>query len=76
LGIYKGLWRKAALPTLDDRAIRVALLAIYLRRVLTSDEGFDTALKQAQAAYPNQTINQLKAMGDEALVLLDAMRKI
>jgi len=48
---------------------------IYLRQGLTSEEGFDTALKEAQQAYPDKTINQLKAMGDEALMLLDALRK-
>ena len=63
------------LPSLDHRAIKVAMLAIYLRRVITSDEGFDTVLKEAQQAYPAKTINQLKSMGDEALVLVDAIRK-
>lgn len=72
---YKHHWRQAALPYIDDRAVRVAMLAIYLRRGLASDEGFDMALKEAQAAYPDKTINQLKAIGDEALLLLDAMRK-
>lgn len=72
---YKKRWRQTALPHLDDRSVRVALLAIYLRRGLSSDEGFERALKEAQGAYPDKTINQLKAMGDVALVLLDAIRK-
>lgn len=72
---YKNRWRKAALPCLDDRTVRVAMLAIYLRRGLSGDEGFDVALKEAQAAYPDKTINQLRSRGDEALVLLEALRK-
>jgi len=62
---YKQRWRQAMLPSLDHRAIKVAMLAIYLRRGITNDEGFDTALKEAQQAYPAKTINQLKSMGDE-----------
>ncbi len=72
---YKTCWRRSMLPILDHRAVKLALLAIYLRQGLTSDEGFDTALKDAQAAYPDKTLTQLKSMGDEALVLIDAMRK-
>ena len=72
---YKQCWRRAMLPSLDHRAVKVAVFAIYLRRGLTGDEGFDTALKEAQAAYPDKTFTQLKAMGDEALVLIDALRK-
>jgi len=63
------------LPSLDHRAVKVAVFAIYLRRGLTGDEGFDTALKEAQAAYPDKTFTQLKTIGDEALVLIDALRK-
>jgi hypothetical protein len=72
---YKNRWRQAALPSLDDRAVRVAMLSIYLCRGLTSDKGLDTSLKEAQQAYPDKTINQLKAMGDEVLVLLDTLRR-
>jgi len=43
---YKSRWREAALPSLDERAVRVAMLSICLRRGLTSDEGFDMALKE------------------------------
>jgi hypothetical protein len=46
---YKRRWRLEVLPSLDDRAIKVAMLAIYLRG-LTSDVGFHTALLEAQAA--------------------------
>jgi hypothetical protein len=72
---YKSRWRQAALPRLDDRAVRVAMLSIYLRRGLTSDEEFDKALKEAQKAYPDKTINQLMSMGDEALRHLEALRR-
>jgi hypothetical protein len=51
------------------------MLAIYLRRGLTSDEGFHTALLEAQAAYPDKTIMELKSLGDEALLVLNLMRR-
>lgn len=51
------------------------MLAIYLRRGLISDEGFHTALQEAQAVYPDKTINELKLLGDEALLILDLMRR-
>jgi hypothetical protein len=51
------------------------MLAIYLRRGLTSDQGFGAALKEAQGAYSDKTIDEFRSMGDEALVLLDALRK-
>lgn len=72
---YRKRWRQAMLPYFDDRAVRVALLALYLRRGLDDDVGFDIELKEAREAYPDRTINQLKSMGDEALVLLDALRR-
>jgi hypothetical protein len=71
---YKRRWRLEVLPSLDDRAIRVALLAIYLRRGLTGDEGFHKALLEAQAAYPDKTLTELKSLGDETLLVLNMMR--
>lgn len=71
---YKARWRLEVLPSLNDRVVRVAMLAIYLRGGLISDEGFHAALQEAQAAYPGKTINELKLLGDEALVILDLMR--
>lgn len=68
-------WRLEVLPSLDDRAIRVALLAIYLRRGLSGDEGFHNALLEAQAAYPEKTLTELKSLGDEALLVLNLMRR-
>jgi hypothetical protein len=72
---YKKRWREATLPQLDDRAVRVAMLAIYLRRGLSGDEDFDSALKHAQAAYSGKTIHELKSLGDRALLLLDTVRR-
>ena len=40
---YKARWRLEVLPSLNDRVVRVAMLAIYLRRGLISDEGFHAA---------------------------------
>jgi len=50
------------------------MLAIYLRGGLISDKGFHAALQEAQAAYPDKTINELKSLGDEALLILDLLR--
>ena len=72
---YKRRWRQEVLPSLDDRAVQVALVAVYLRRGLTSDEGFHAALMSAQAAYPDKTLIELKALGDEALIALDLLRR-
>jgi hypothetical protein len=72
---YKARWRLEVLPSLDDRVVRVAMLAVYLGGGLVSDEGFHAALQEAQAAYPGKTINELKSLGDEALVVLDLIRR-
>jgi len=72
---YKRRWRLEVLPKLDERTIRVALFAIYLRRGLTGDEGFHKALLEAQAAYPDKTVIELKSLGDETLLVLDMMRR-
>jgi len=73
---YRRRWREALIRQFDDkRLLLVALLAIYLHNGLSGDEAFDKALKDAQNAYPDKTIHQLKAIGDEALWRLDVLRK-
>lgn len=72
---YKARWRLEVLPSLNDCVVRVAMLAIYLRRGIISDEGFHVALQEAQAAYPGKTINELQSLGDKALLILDLMRR-
>ena len=72
-----------------DDEVKVHLLPLFFRESSTSGSlarvlacqlinavgaGFDAAPKEVQAAYSDNPINELKSMGDHALVLLDTLR--